>query len=260
MIGIYIKNTYLGWADPVGIRYMLQHALDRYDDGDINGVTFFAGVYLLKKNMPLSTWNALELPFWLDSLYFPYLGEGQGKLYDCNTGNALTGASIHVFCKGRLSGDTLMRSSQKTDASGHYQFGLWAGNRGTDSTYYWLIAEKTGYATDTVGFWIKRNDTTNIPGVSLCTASINEVNAAEDNMLVFPNPTNGKFTVKVDAGQAIGGELEIYNMLGEKIYSATQKHIHSHVDFSAQSDGLYLVLIKTSERKISQKRLLLLQH
>ena len=260
MIGIYLKNTYLGWTDPASVQYMLAHAIDRYDDGDINGITLFAGLYLLKDQMPLNEWNAFALPRWLDSLYYPYLGAGEGLIRDCTTGNTLTGASVHVFCKGRASGDTLMRSSQKTDASGRYDFGLWAGNRTTDSTYYGLIAEKSGYITDTVGFWIKRNDTTYIPGISLCPAPDSDGSGSQFNMLVFPNPTHGKFVIKAEEIEAIGGELEVYNMLGEKVYSTTQCHPYLHVDLSGQPDGVYLVLIRTANHKNIQKRLLVVQH
>ncbi|MGZ2839674.1 hypothetical protein, partial [Pseudomonas aeruginosa] len=88
--------------------------------------------------------------------YFPYLGMAQGRVYDCHTGNALTEAFVTVYTAGRLTGDTMMRSRQKTDAGGSFYCGLWAGNRNTDSIYHWLIAEKEGYQSDTVGFWVRR--------------------------------------------------------------------------------------------------------
>jgi hypothetical protein len=263
MTGIYVKNTHLGWTDPVGVQYMLQHSLDRYDDGDINGILIFAGSQLVKSYMPLSEWNAFQLPFWLDSVYYPYLGEGQGALMDCNTRTTLPDAFVRVFCKGRISGDTLLRSRQKTDINGQYQFGLWAGNRNTDSTYYWLIAEKEGYVSDTFGFWIKRGDTTSIPNLSLCRAKatgFNELNNPKDNLLLFPNPTNGRFAVNTNSGQAVNGEMEIYNMRGEKVYAANHSLAHSMVDLSSQPDGIYLVRIKVSDGTLNLYQLVVLQH
>jgi hypothetical protein len=261
LIGIYISDSDLGWLTPVSVQYMLEHALDRYDDGDINGVIIFRGPVLTKDLMTITQWNSYALPFWLDSLYYPYLGQGDGRVYDCSTGSALSGAFVNVFCKGRVSGDTMMRSRQKTDVRGHYQFGLWAGNRNTDSTYYWLIAEKAGYITDTVGFWIKRNDTTALPAISLCAApqAIAATNSSVDNMLIYPNPSTGFFTVEDAAGNS-GDELEVYNLQGQRVYSTNYVCSCKPIDLSGQSSGAYLVLLKNGDTKITQKRMLVLEH
>ena len=262
-VGIYLRNSELGWTDPSGVQYLLQHSLDRYDDGDINGITIFAGPRLNKDTMPLSEWKAFALPFWLDSLYYPYLGEGQGKISDCSTGNALPDAFVSVYCKGRVSGDTLIRSRQKTDLGGNYQCGLWAGNRQSDSTHYWLKAERTGYYTDTVGFWIKRGERTNIPSLSLCPANatgVNGINDSKNNLLIVPNPSNGIFTVELTGGKPVKGLLEIYNVEGKQVYLTNLVTVHPLIDLSTQPDGIYLVKIKTRDQEFSPRQILVLQH
>jgi hypothetical protein len=258
-IGIYLKNSGTGWLGPTGVQYTLAHGLDRYDDGDINGLTLFAGVFLVEDNIPLNLWNAFALPHWLDSLYFPYLGEGEGKLFDCNTGKALTDGFVRVYCKGRLSGDTLMRSRQKTDANGQYNFGLWAGNRNTDSTYYWLIADRPGYFTDTVGFWIKRGDTTSIPSLSLC--AVQDTSAGlQEKVKLYPNPTTGNFVALTELNEQVDGEFEIYNMLGQKVYSTPRESHYAQIDLTRQANGVYMVAVRTGNRTFSSKQLLILQH
>ncbi|MCW3126673.1 MAG: hypothetical protein JWO03_2331 [Bacteroidetes bacterium] len=256
MIAIFLKNSHLGWTDPESIHYMLAHALDRYDDGDINQVCFFAGVYLVRSGISIGQWDSIALPHWLDSLYYPYLGQGQGRIYDCNTGVPLSHAFVRVFCEGRMSGDTLFRSRQMTDAEGHYQSGLWAGNRNTDSTYYWLVAEKEGYYNDTVGFWIKRGSTTTIPDVSLCAAPDP---LALDNMIIFPNPGAEGFNVRTNAGGSPGDELEVYNMIGEKTYTTIQTGEYSYVSLSDKPDGVYVIALRASGREVSRKRVVLLR-
>jgi len=259
MAGIYVRNTHLGWTDPVGVQYMLQHSLDRYDNGDINGILIFAGSELVKTYIPLSDWNAFQLPLWLDSLYFPYLGQGQGAIMDCNTRTTLSDVFISVYCKGRVSGDTLLRSRQKTDVNGHYQFGLWAGNRNTDSTYYWFIAEGKGYINDTVGFWIRRGDTTGIPNLSLCPGigtGISRLNETKDKLLAFPNPTNGNFTLQWQAEETTNARLDIYNVQGQVVYSASSIAELSSVDLSAQPEGIYL--LRLSGMEIDAKCMLML--
>lgn len=255
MFCIYIDNTALGWTQPEGIQYLLSHALDRYDNGDINAVNLFAGVFLTKEYISLSHWDSLALPLWLDSLYFPYLGIGKGKIYDCQSGNTLTGANVHVYCKGRISGDTLLRSNQKTDANGDYQFGLWAGNRSTDSTYYWIIVEKAGYITDTAGFWIKRNDTTTVPSLSLCAG----ITGTKDNMLVYPNPSDGHLAVEVEEGAATGSIIEVYSLMGQKLYQTTQTGVYTDIDLTGQTDGLYILVLRNAGKIIDRKRILLIR-
>jgi hypothetical protein len=258
MIGIYINGN-VGWMNKVGIEYLLQNSFNSYDEGYINGVTLFAGPLLTKDFMPLAVWDSIPLPSILDSFYYPYLGMGQGKLYDCATNATLNNAFIRVYCAGRLSGDTLMRSRQKSDSTGQYQFGLWAGNRSTDSTYYWLIAEKSGYANDTLGFWIKRNQTTTIPDLYLCTSTLNS-EVKEDNMLVFPNPGGSIFTVEVNTANTASGLLEIYNILGKKVYSGTQPLYHSVIDLSSEPDGIYFIRVTSGTLGTALTRILDLQH
>ena len=258
-LGIYLQNSGVGWLQPEGVHYWLAHGLNRYDDGDLNGVTIFAGVFLIKERIPLNIWNGFNLPHWLDSLYFPYLGAGEGKLYDCNTGSVLTDGFVRVYCKGRVSGDTLFRSRQKTDATGQYHFGLWAGNRNTDSTLYWLIAEKKGYINDTVGFWIRRGDTTAIPPLMLCPEP-DTMAGKPEKVELYPNPTSGKVMVLTDAGEQVGGELEVYNMLGKKVYATPRDHHHLHVNLSSLESGVYLVVIRTGTQGFNTKQLLVVQH
>ena len=258
-IGIYLKNSGTGWLGPTGVQYTLAHSLDRYDDGDINGITLFAGVFLIDSLVPLNIYNGFNLPHWLDSLYYPYLGAGQGKLNDCNTGKALTDGFVRVYCTGRVSGDTLFRSRQKTDANGNYHFGLWAGNRNTDSTYYWLVAEKTGYVTDTVGFWIKRRDTTGVPSITLCPVPDTSI-YIQEHVQVYPNPTTGNFVVLTDEDEQVDGVIEVYDMFGQKVYSAPRQRHHAYVNINELQSGVYVVVVRTGNRTFSSKHKLVLQH
>ena len=252
LIGIYILNGHLSWTDPIGVHYMLQHSLDRYDDGDINGITLFAGPYLIKKTMPLSQWKALALPHWLDSLYYPYLGEAQGKLFDCNTGKPLIDAFIRVFCKGRISGDILSRGTQKTDTSGIFNFGLWAGNRNTDSTLYWAIAQKDGYDNDTIYFWIKRNAQTNIPNNSLCVSKNTTAINTNDELSVYPNPA-GEY-LNIVTKQTNVGAIEILDLLGRINLLQNITTTHTTVDIKNLKSGFYFIRLRDANGNISTKK------
>ncbi len=86
---------------------------------------------------------------------------------------------------------------------------------------------------------------------------INEPAQANATMQLFPNPNNGVFQLEINnyPNGSLRDELgenktvEIYNILGEKVYSETlnTKHSTLNIDLSSQSNGIYLCRV-ISER------------
>ncbi len=70
----------------------------------------------------------------------------------------------------------------------------------------------------------------------------------ETNITVYPNPTNGVFHIAGDRNQLTG--IEVYNMLGEKIYSRNDnlQKVTSDIDISYSPKGIYF--IKINEGKV----------
>jgi hypothetical protein len=80
---------------------------------------------------------------------------------------------------------------------------------------------------------------------------INEVKGESEKVKVYPNPSNGIFTLKlsVDSGQS---SVEIYNVLGEQVYSQFSiDNSQFTINISNQPSGVYLY------RVISEKGSLL---
>jgi hypothetical protein len=79
-------------------------------------------------------------------------------------------------------------------------------------------------------------------------------NAIEKQLKVFPNPNNGRFTIKVE-GLDQASQLVIYNLLGAIVH---QDIIHSQqsIDISDKQPGLYLVKISNSKKALIQKILI----
>ncbi len=74
-------------------------------------------------------------------------------------------------------------------------------------------------------------------------AGINEVEAANNSVNVYPNPSNGLFRIQAKSQQLMtNSTLEVYNMLGEKIYSNTFniKNLTFNIDLSNNAEGIYL--------------------
>ena len=98
--------------------------------------------------------------------------------------------------------------------------------------------------------YIKGNDT--------CGQAVNlsvEDLAVENQVKVFPNPATNEFTI-YDVPFAIL-EIEIYNMLGEKVFSRLQTTNHQpqtySIDVSSLTPGVYFVRLANEKEQVVRK-------
>jgi hypothetical protein len=71
---------------------------------------------------------------------------------------------------------------------------------------------------------------------------------------VFPNPSNGKFTIQANSYQLIANSpIEIYNVLGECIHQQICKSANQQIDLSGLKEGIYFLQVKTNEGVIASK-------
>lgn len=84
-------------------------------------------------------------------------------------------------------------------------------------------------------------------------AGINEfVDATDIN--VYPTPSNGTLTIESVRELGEKTELEIYNVVGEKIYSINNTPLNNTtIDLSNQPNGIYFITIKTEEGVVTKK-------
>ena len=85
---------------------------------------------------------------------------------------------------------------------------------------------------------------TNIPTFTAILAAplaVNQVNALENEMVVYPNPTNG--TLHID--NVNGATVEVYNMVGMLVNVINNASEFNTVDLSNNADGTYLVKVYT---------------
>lgn len=116
------------------------------------------------------------------------------------------------------------------------------------------------FGSDTLGFdsSILLNDTTS--SFDIFIAAINSITGVEnianqnDNIFIYPNPSNGKFIVKEDEAQMTNHKLEIYNVFGEKIYSTLiSSQSNNNVDISSQPKGIYFVKVQSADKVYTEK-------
>ena len=88
-----------------------------------------------------------------------------------------------------------------------------------------------------------------IPGLA---TGINE-HSNNINLSIFPNPTSGVFVIKNATKQYT---VEIFNVVGAKVFSVSCSQIFCEIDISIQSSGIYFLKIVNQDGRVIVKKLI----
>jgi hypothetical protein len=80
-----------------------------------------------------------------------------------------------------------------------------------------------------------------------------ELNSA---IYIYPNPNNGTFEFKLDAGRRINGEIMVFDATGNKVFNQTLDVIgfyNTTIDLSKLAKGLYTLQLRTADGFASKK-------
>ena len=78
---------------------------------------------------------------------------------------------------------------------------------------------------------------------------VEQVFLKENGLTISPNPSNGIFTVQTPSNNSKFKTIEVYNLLGDKIYSTTSNKI----DISTSPKGVYFVKVNDVDRNYTKK-------
>jgi hypothetical protein len=90
------------------------------------------------------------------------------------------------------------------------------------------------------------NGTSITQSVSACTG-FNEELISDAQINIYPNPANSEITIKVDDFKG-NSTIEIYNAVGQIVYTGDLKNTEQKINISDLADGIYY--IKISEGKM----------
>ena len=121
------------------------------------------------------------------------------------------------------------------------------------------------YTCDEISFVIKDKDGNVIyesegemqAGVFLtfnndCTLDITETESKNENIAIYPNPTDG--IISVDAYHI--DEVSIYNLVGQKVKTLTVDDDNCMINLSDYKDGVYFIKINTGKEIMTKKIIL----
>jgi hypothetical protein len=116
------------------VHHIIERAVDFYAKGRINGLLIFSAIWLSREECPRERWDELALPQFLGRIYYPFLGEGTGRVVDARTKQPIKNALVSV---NRLVGGKRVLTTRKvTNERGEYHFGGWAGNNKKERVDY----------------------------------------------------------------------------------------------------------------------------
>ena len=108
----------------------------------------------------------------------------------------------------------------------------------------------TGQFTNRMG--VVTADTT-LPAVCwekcVSCATLGNTAITANGVKVFPNPGNGRFNVSASFSNLTSGNIEVFDVVGQKIYSKgfTGKAINAEINLNSAKPGMYLMVINTAE-------------
>lgn len=91
----------------------------------------------------------------------------------------------------------------------------------------------------------------NNPSVPCNIVGINESDFPDHEILIYPNPTNGKF--KIQSSKFNVQRATIIDILGNIVFQTTIKNPESGFDVSFLSKGIYFLRLTSEEKTISRK-------
>jgi hypothetical protein len=110
------------------------------------------------------------------------------------------------------------------------------------------------YSSSSLDKYPKPGSTLWLDDVSVTFATgITEALDSEDDLEIFPNPSNGVFSVQVN-GNREEQHLEVFNVLGSRVFSTETSKQHRYtVDLSNYPKGVYYVKVVKGGRSLTRK-------
>ncbi|HKO99117.1 MAG TPA: carboxypeptidase-like regulatory domain-containing protein [Pyrinomonadaceae bacterium] len=162
--GVYVRHSK---QTPVvaSVHHMIERSIDLYAQGKINGLLIFSAVWLAQEHITKERWEELALPQMLGRVYYPFLGEGKGRVVHGKTKKPIGNALVSV---SRVVNGKLMATTRKlTNERGEYRFDGWAGASSKALVDYEIKVESDSFKPRTMRIRLRPGESTRMDDARL---------------------------------------------------------------------------------------------
>ena len=96
-----------------------------------------------------------------------------------------------------------------------------------------------------------------VASTAVVTTSVNQSKIKNNGLTVYPNPTNGMFTIEIANANADKINISITNILGETVYTSQEENTSTEftkqINLQNLASGSYFIQIKNSDKVYSNK-------
>jgi len=85
------------------------------------------------------------------------------------------------------------------------------------------------------------------------TGSLGFDNLSDVDINIYPNPSNGKFFVQMGNAFKVNTKIEVFNVVGMKVFETVADMNKTVIDLSAMKHGVYYVRVDDGENILTQK-------
>ncbi|MDF2435670.1 MAG: glycoside hydrolase, family [Bacteroidota bacterium] len=162
-------------------------------------------------------------------------------------GNDTAECRVALLSSGSLVAGGVFKTGAATGSAGWQQavVNFTYINNLTPDTLYIL------YSSSSLDYKPKAGSVLWIDDASVSFTTGVEEFMAEDQRMVFPNPSNGSFSVRNNSKEM--QTVEVFNVIGEMIYSSRNSQSVKHIDISEAPKGIYFVRILTGGNQHTEK-------
>jgi len=168
------------------------------------------------------------------------------SIHGCNCADSVTKDSVTVFVYPAMHITNYFFNDTGSNSG---SAGVYVTGGSKPYTYLWKPGGQTADSITGLGASIDTCIITDANGCTYTTqivvkntTGIEGVTLGNEQIEVYPNPNNGVFTLTFSHPELVSGSqatIEIYNVLGEKIYSQNIKQSNYQIDLRTQPDGVY---------------------
>ena len=142
LAGVYVFSGKV--MTPASVHYLIERAVDHYEKGVVNGLLIFSAIWMSREKITRQRWDELALPLILNRTYYPFLGEGNGRIVNAKTRKPIKGALVTIR-RLAAGGKSLLVARKFTDDRGEYSFGGWAGRAKRKRVVYEIEVENGSF-------------------------------------------------------------------------------------------------------------------